>query len=83
METGEDLCVVCRTSVTQDRYELDDYEMDTLVHEMGIKKAASIQRKEGSVPICADCFETTGFSSEIDEEEAPPLIQLKPPGFDV
>ncbi|HZS48586.1 MAG TPA: hypothetical protein VFC63_26180 [Blastocatellia bacterium] len=78
----EDLCVICRKNQTQDRYELDDYEMDTLVHELGVKKAASIQNKYGSVPICVDCFEKTGFSSEMDEEE-PPLIQLKPPGFDV
>ena len=76
------VCVMCKTNLTTDRYELDDYEMDTMVHELDIKKAATIQNKEGSVPICDVCFEKTGFTSEI-EEELPPLIQLKPMGFDV
>ena len=76
------VCVMCKTTLTTDRYELDDYEMDTMVHELGVKKASTIQNKEGSVPICDICFEKTGFTSEI-EDELPLLIQLKPSGFDV
>ena len=78
----EAICVMCKKNVTTDRYELDDYEMDTMVHEIGVKKASTIQNKEGSVPICDVCFEKTGFTSEI-EDELPPLIQLKPSEFKV
>ena len=62
--------------------ELDDYELDTLVNELKIKKAGSVQNEYGSVPICADCFPKTGLSAEYDEDP-PELIQLKPLGFDV
>lgn len=81
-QANEAICVICKTNLTVDRYELDDYEMDTMIYELGVKKAASVQNKEGSVPICHVCFDKTGFTSEI-EDELPPLIQLKPTGFDV
>ena len=78
-ESNEARCVICRKQLTTDRYELDDYELDTLVYELNAKNAARVQHKYGSVPICPDCFAATGFAAEYDEEpEAPPLVQLFP-----
>lgn len=70
-------CLLCKKTMTTDRYELDDYELDTLVHELGVKTADRVQRKYGSVPLCPDCFGQTGFAAEFDEEPEP-LIQLFP-----
>lgn len=78
MEAQPAQCVVCRCAETLDRYEFDEYEMDTLVHELKIRNAERIQRKHGSLPVCESCWEDLSFSLEEDEAAAaPPLVELK------
>lgn len=78
MDIQPSRCLVCRRRETLERYECDEYEMDTLVHEMKIRNAAKIQRKDGSVPICESCWEELGFRLEEDEPAAlSPLVPLK------
>ncbi|HQR38243.1 MAG TPA: hypothetical protein PLF26_07540 [Blastocatellia bacterium] len=54
-------CIVCHSERTNDAYELGETELDCLVNERRVYRAARVHAKYGAVPICRKCFEGLGF----------------------
>jgi hypothetical protein len=67
-------CAVCRTTRTEDAYELSGSELDVLLAERRVRNASWLHRKYGALPICRPCFDGLGFGLENERPGAPVRI---------